>query len=664
MGQGASKTKILYLSHTTRIENAIQILNSGYIYTELDAILAKQNLQGGLLLSDKSLDLSKISLKDYNVENQYPGVYMSIVSSNSVGEKVTGDINFYFCKTLLNRKDWHFNKLDSEGFFNADNTILKMQDLQKFINDGGKSRPGEIIFHHSVPINFISKINCRNEQVANIFYNGLSDKFKTVFGPLIQVSDTIFYQDLECSDKVAEMTPNYCFVFDKNFHYTYPNKQGGSGYYAPIEYYRWMATQCGLTKDQVNRVNDPAELNKMLIPLMYSRFRLVAEEGFSVVIDQNGEFRYIKEFYKGKRFFRKITKNKLEIKIAKIIMANSYPNIVKIYDVSPNKEDRSYTNIDMEFLEFNFGSDFSVYKSRLEKAKEFFHKFGIAYMDWKYDNIGFSSDGTVKVFDFDASALYDTKTNVFIETPTNKGYSWRNAEAAGMSTPTDIDNWIFNNMFKPREEPSGKPSYQPSSESKCELLSCVIDDGRDEIGLKIATFPKDHYIFRSDVTDAFYPILWYSDEQVARAYYDEGLQCRGFISKRNIQLINLSDIETIRVMLKDPSLTERERYAIFYVTGVDAPEDIKKRRSKQDVDGHGNYMVFSPAGMLFPEDMETKQYANRKFAKVVCKFGYDGWFIPQKSVIDGSGGHFFSEEIMLCNPGDVLIHTDIKCSNT
>jgi hypothetical protein len=37
--------------------------------------------------------------------------------------------------------------------------------------------------------------------------------------------------------------------------------------------------------------------------------------------------------------------------------------------------------------------------------------------------------------------------DVFTETPGMKGALWREAEKAGMKTPIDIDNWIFNKMI-------------------------------------------------------------------------------------------------------------------------------------------------------------------------------------------------------------------------
>jgi hypothetical protein len=222
-----------------------------------------------------------------------------------------------------------------------------------------------------------------------------------------------------------------------------------------------------------------------------------------------------------------------------------------------------------------------------------------------------------------------------------------------------------NTASNPTVKPTVKPTAVNDDDLKCNWLGCIKREGRDQKGIDIMVFPKDHYLFRSATSETFYSPSWYSDEEVARLYYDEGLsKCKRFIAKRAIRLINLGDTETIKVMLREPSLTEKERYAIFYVSGVNAPEEIKQKRNKKDLAGKGKYMVFSPTGFLFEEDFAKREYANIKFAKAVCKFGYDGWLIPRNTIIDGTSGHFFLEEVMLCNPASVLTPTGIGCLNT
>ena len=105
---------------------------------------------------------------------------------------------------------------------------------------------------------------------------------------------------------------------------------------------------------------------------------------------------------------------------------------------------------------------------------------------------------------------------------------------------------------------------------------------------------------------------------------------------------------------------------MIFLKATDRNEDgfKQQRRNKKDLLGKGKHMVFSPTGFLFQEDFAKREYANIKFAKTVCKFGYDGWLIPRNVIIDGTSGHFFLEEVMLCNPGDVLTPTGVDCLNT
>jgi serine/threonine protein kinase len=70
--------------------------------------------------------------------------------------------------------------------------------------------------------------------------------------------------------------------------------------------------------------------------------------------------------------------------------------------------------------------DLTAYRPQLKKANEFMQKLGIAYMDWKAENIGFSAEGIPKVFDFNMCGLYNPKTSIFTEITEPKSYFWRN----------------------------------------------------------------------------------------------------------------------------------------------------------------------------------------------------------------------------------------------
>ena len=266
---------MLSLSHNTSVANAIRILESGFIYTELDAIMKKVNLGEGLTVSR---DQSRMKIEEVDL-SQYPGVYMSLILKKQVGTKFRKGVNLIFCTSLLNRKDWHFNKLDSEGYFNYGNTAMSMDLLKSMIEQSKELKDivdNEVVFHHSVPINFICKINFTNFLLAEEFYSKCSEKLKKIVAPMIQVVETIPDEEYTCPGTLKEMTPNFCFVFDDGFHW-HAYKGEPRGFHRDIGYYRWMAMQCGLSKAQVDAVKTPEELNTMLKPLVRKRFKLVAE---------------------------------------------------------------------------------------------------------------------------------------------------------------------------------------------------------------------------------------------------------------------------------------------------------------------------------------------------------------------------------------------------
>ena len=159
----------------------------------------------------------------------------------------------------------------------------------------------------------------------------------------------------------------------------------------------------------------------------------------------------------GVPFFRKfgppLLKNhayskEVESAIVKILMVNPHPNIVTYYEISENY-------IDMEQLctEKSSPSLFKVeptsYEKLIEiqevmsKVKDFLQDLGIMYIDWKFDNLAKSVDGTYKLFDFDASGLIDLNRQEWILKP-QPYWSYNKAIENGCRTPKEIDDWSFN----------------------------------------------------------------------------------------------------------------------------------------------------------------------------------------------------------------------------
>jgi hypothetical protein len=117
-------------------------------------------------------------------------------------------------------------------------------------------------------------------------------------------------------------------------------------------------------------------------------------------------------------------------------------------------------------------------------------------------------------------------------------------------------------------------------------------------------------------------------------------------------------------MLGSPLLTDAEKYVVSYVSGINATQEIKARRRVQNLQNYiktPGLLVFSPFGFLTAEDRQKGDYVNLLFARIVCKFGYDGWLIPRHTIIDGTHGHYFGQEVLLCNPEEVLTRTQERC---
>jgi hypothetical protein len=79
----------------------------------------------------------------------------------------------------------------------------------------------------------------------------------------------------------------------------------------------------------------------------------------------------------------------------------------------------------------------------MAKVKDFLQGLGIMYVDWKFDNLAKSVDGTYKLFDFDASGLVDLNNQQWILEPQHY-WNYNEALKNGCITPQAIDDWAFN----------------------------------------------------------------------------------------------------------------------------------------------------------------------------------------------------------------------------
>lgn len=129
----------------------------------------------------------------------------------------------------------------------------------------------------------------------------------------------------------------------------------------------------------------------------------------------------------------------IETTISNILIENPHPNIVTIYKVEKDF-------IEMEWLNTQFISK-NVDIIALYEAKKHMQKLGISYIDWKYDNIGFTDLHKIKIFDFNFSGIFDTSNNdIWIYKPSD-GYKYKICVNNDYITPLNMDNYAFLHGF-------------------------------------------------------------------------------------------------------------------------------------------------------------------------------------------------------------------------
>ena len=179
--------------------------------------------------------------------------------------------------------------------------------------------------------------------------------------------------------------------------------------------------------------------------------------GQSKMYTLEGDIIDIQDNYKDQNIFRKQVRRNVELIISKKIMDNPNPYIVNIFEVNNDN-----STVDMELLNTNYELNDENKKKiqiTIKEALNYLHSINVMYIDWKYDNIGLSKDGTFKLFDFDASGIADsTNENWLIRKPGSSqtwsppgSYAWSIALINHITPPLCADNFIcflfLNNML-------------------------------------------------------------------------------------------------------------------------------------------------------------------------------------------------------------------------
>jgi len=126
--------------------------------------------------------------------------------------------------------------------------------------------------------------------------------------------------------------------------------------------------------------------------------------------------------------------NNIERYIANLIKANPHPNIVTVYDVTDKY-------IEMEKLDTNCGP---YDEASLSKARDYFLKHNIAYLDWTQDNFGKDASGNTKVYDFNFSGIMNSTNDAWRVEPW-PGRVYLETKLTGATTPLEFEEYSFQN---------------------------------------------------------------------------------------------------------------------------------------------------------------------------------------------------------------------------
>ncbi len=269
--------QIFYLTHYTTIENVINIINSGYLFTNIERI--KQNIKYQAVASSL---IDKYNNSDF--KDEFPGIYMSYITETDIKKpiKTFGEVMLVFSKKLLKQKNYHCNIRDNNGHISENITYFSFNldkmpnqsDVIKFYQDIYGSYPGnEIIFHDKISISALCEIWVFNKET----YDELISKLPSKYSNLIKIKKKYPVKVNSCKDIVID-TKSLPFLIDLDFinsgfykaFYPYKTKIKSSK-----SHFQKIAKIAGISDNDINKydLSNPQKLDDYLVKhKLYSYF--------------------------------------------------------------------------------------------------------------------------------------------------------------------------------------------------------------------------------------------------------------------------------------------------------------------------------------------------------------------------------------------------------
>ena len=179
----------------------------------------------------------------------------------------------------------------------------------------------------------------------------------------------------------------------------------------------------------------------------------------SLLYDEGGKITTIPDrTIDGRPIFRKQTNCLAEIIIMKEIILAKSPVLLQIYAIQDQARPWYY---DAELLDVactNFKNKHRDIRECLGKL----HQLGIAYVDLKHGNMGFSMiDKRWKLFDYDSSGLYSIKAQSWIYEPPKY---WNYRFGLKLKYGLKVDNVYDINLTPPKKKPFPRYKYKDFKE--------------------------------------------------------------------------------------------------------------------------------------------------------------------------------------------------------
>lgn len=155
--------------------------------------------------------------------------------------------------------------------------------------------------------------------------------------------------------------------------------------------------------------------------------------------------------------------------------------------------------------------------------------------------------------------------------------------------------------------------------------------------------------------------LFYASAKQAEVY--GGPACYIFQLKRDVTLLDLYTVPTLRSLSKILKGEDLDILKIITGFGVKHRDEKTFPKSTHSAvyDKEEEEILTDPSGYFSEEDHEKGEYTNLRFARIICRLGFDGWITRENDVPEWEAGYpdyvgYYPGEVVLCNPKDQLVH--------